>query len=78
MLLQPLRDGVCGRGFGGGGEKGAPEGEWSMSQLELELLLVGQAAGFRFLPGYQGFQRWEPFSETKLFEPENCLPLKGV
>lgn len=37
-----------GEGKGGGIEY--------VSQLELRLLLLGQAAGFRFLPGYQGFQ----------------------
>lgn len=37
--------------------KRIPGGEKGMSQLGQGLLLVGKAAGFRFLPGCQGFQR---------------------
>lgn len=58
-LFQLFHDGVCVRGSNGGGDRGCrkeiPGGE-SLSQLELGLFLVEQAAGFRFLPGCQGFQ----------------------
>lgn len=60
------------------GRKETPRGEQSMSQLGLRLSQVGQAAGFRFLPGFQGFQGWEPFSEAKLHEPESCFPLESL
>lgn len=63
-LLWLMHDSLWEGCDGGGEERDARERE-NMSQLGLGLLLVGQAAGFRFLPGCQGFQRWNPSPRLK-------------